>query len=371
MSPVANEAAVPTPTTPSTSVCHGRVCPAVLAAAQFVKPPTAFIFGRGVDRAIWYRTTDGDTWTSDWTSLGGDMASQPGAGSMADGRVEVMAHATNNTVQVKSYQRGAWNGSWAVIGLKTGSAPAVYGCREGDGQLNILVSGDGGWRAYRQYWSQDIYLAGSLSGPPTTWEDHGEILTSAPAWLCKPIRMAMFGYSGTDQVLKMKAFTNSWSGWYSIGGNFRGDPILASRSEVETFTFGVSVNGTLQYYYWTSRNPSAPTKLENLGGAFQTVPQILVSSTDRLDVLIIGTDDRLKHRALIGSVWSPAWEDLGGAFNSTPLVLSLVPNKVTVYGLGINGSLIHRKWTTKPSDHNWADGGDWQTTLGPLTSDFY
>ena len=73
----------PTAFAKSTSVCHGRVCPAVLAVTQYLNPPTAFIFGRGYDSAIWYRTTDGNKWTSEWQSLGGNMASQPASRRLA------------------------------------------------------------------------------------------------------------------------------------------------------------------------------------------------------------------------------------------------------------------------------------------------
>jgi len=367
---LAESAAVPNTTVKSNSVCHGRVCPSVLAVAQFVKPPTAFIFGRGEDRAIWYRTTDDDKWTSEWRSLGGDMSSQPGAASGYDGRIEVVARASNDTIQVKSYLAGTWNETWSVIGLKSTSPPSVSACRRGDIALEIVARGTTG-EIQRQSWRHGAY-AGGFS-PVYSWEAHGGVSASTPAYAgCEPYQIAVFGYSGADHPLFVKAWSASWGSWYQVGGNFRADPVIASRTELESITFGVAINGTLQYYNWTREAASAPPKLDNLGGAFQTVPNVLVTSTDRLDVLIVGTDDRLKHRALIGSKWAPGWQDLGGAFNSTPLAVRLVPNKVTVYGLSDNGSLLHSTWTTTDSEYDWEGKDNWLRTEGPpLALEYY
>ena len=308
--------------------------------------------------------------TSEWESLGGDMASQPGATSMADGRVEVVSHANNDTIQVKSYNDGAWNQSWTVIGLKTTSPPAVVGCRGGYVELDILVRGVS-FETQRQYWHSETY-AGSFAPTQSSWEYHGGGSASTPAWGCSPYRLAVFGYSGTNHPLYIKSWDGRWGDWELIGGNFRGDPVIASRTDQESLTFGVAVNGTLEYYHWTPEVATAPAKLETLGGSFHTVPNVLVTGPDRLDVVIVGTDDRLKHKALIGSDWSPEWQDLGGAFNSTPLAVSLVPGKVTVYGLGVDGVLLYRSYVIKEAVHKWVEATkDWFTAEGPLTLDYY
>ena len=46
---------------------------------------------------------------------------------------------------------------------------------------------------------------------------------------------------------------------------------------------------------------------------------VLVTTTGRLDVLAVGTDDKLKHRAMIQG----DWEDLGIFANSAPYAVEL------------------------------------------------
>src|ERR1044071_4652103 len=93
----------PEPAFQSKSVCYGSVCPAILSVAQFASSsPSAFIFARGQDNAVWYRQTNGEKWLSDWESLGGDMLSQPAAASIVDSDIlDLFVYARNNTIQTK------------------------------------------------------------------------------------------------------------------------------------------------------------------------------------------------------------------------------------------------------------------------------
>ncbi|KAK3995524.1 hypothetical protein QBC44DRAFT_348118 [Cladorrhinum sp. PSN332] len=344
------------PTFESQSVCKGIVCQPVLAVAQFSNPLTAFIFGRGQDNAVWYRRTNGDEWLSDWESLGGDMISQPGAASIENGIVDLFAYARNTTIQMKRYSSGSWNATWGVLGEGITSPPYVRAC--GDLQLEVLARGLNGDCVRRTY------------GPArgwTGWENHGGVWSSYPVVGCGPgtWRIAALGYKGAKQPMYVKTWLGTWSEFGEVGGDFRGSLAIASRTAEESLVFGITANLTMQYYNWT-RTGESHNRLEDLGGSFQSSPVLVVTANDRLDVLAIGTDDQLKHRALIGKTWASEWQNLGGAFNSTPAVVSLLPGKISVYGLGINGTLFHGTWSMTKA-FEWADGPDWLADGGPLT----
>jgi hypothetical protein len=60
---------------------------------------------------------------------------------------------------------------------------------------------------------------------------------------------------------------------------------------------------------------------------------------DRLDVLAVGNDTRLRTR--IDGDWGTQWEALGGYINSLPKLVVLNDTAVAVFGIELNGSLVH------------------------------
>ncbi|KAK0739513.1 hypothetical protein B0T21DRAFT_285148 [Apiosordaria backusii] len=346
------------PTFESTSICQGNICPSVLSVAQYASPPTAFLFGLGQDNAVWYRATNGEKWLSDWESLGGDMISQPSAASLDNNMVDVFVYARNNTIQTKRYYNGKWNDTWSELGKAITSPPYAVAC--GDQQMDVVIRGTSGG-LHRIYYKPYAGWSG--------WENHGGGLSSYPVVGCGPgpWRLAVLGYRGTAQPLFTSTWLGAWTGWVEAGGNFRGQLAIASRTTEESLVFGITVNRTMEYYNWTKTGDDETNKLIDLGGSFQSTPVVFVAGADRLDVLAVGRDDRLKHRALIGQTWAEEWQDLGGAFNSTPAVVSVVPGKVSVYGLGVDGALFHGTWKVQAREFEWKDGPDWLADGGELS----
>ncbi|KAK4216434.1 hypothetical protein QBC37DRAFT_279424 [Rhypophila decipiens] len=353
-----------TATVQSRSICHGRVCPSMLSVVQFSNLPTAYIFGRGQDSHIWYRQTDGDKWISNWEMLdGSQMRNQPSAASTEDGQMQVFAYAKNFTIQYRNYTEGKWSDEWAVVGLSSGSPPYTTVCRFSGLELEVYIRGPDS-TVYRNWFRAP---QGTWNG----WEQHdwGASFSSDSTVGCTGamFRLAVLGYDGSKQPLLTKTWSGKWGGWTNIGGDFRGYLAMASRNSEEFLTFGIKAgSGSMAYHNWTRIRDSADdpnTQIVDLGEqAFQSVPVPLVMSANRVDLLAIGTDDRLKHRALIGQTWSPKdWQDLGGAFNSTPAVVWLAKDKVSVYGLGVNGNVFHGSWTVDMDKFEWAGDGGWMS----------
>jgi len=69
-------------------------------------------------------------------------------------------------------------------------------------------------------------------------------------------------------------------------------------------------------------------------------------SVNRLDVLTVGPDHVLHHKAWDGNQWQPSemgWESLGGTVSGNPAVASQGPNRLDAF---VNGSdnKVRRKW---------------------------
>jgi hypothetical protein len=80
-------------------------------------------------------------------------------------------------------------------------------------------------------------------------------------------------------------------------------------------------------------------------------------SSDRLDVVTVGIDGRLRHRSLLGEKWSADWDDLGIDAAGAPL-LAQSDGNIYFFVSGendevrhavINGTNVVIKWDIRDS----------------------
>lgn len=81
--------------------------------------------------------------------------------------------------------------------------------------------------------------------------------------------------------------------------------------------FGLGTDNGMYHKYWTPGSGWGPSQTgwENLGGVFNSAPEIVAWSTNRLDIFGLGTDNQMYHKAWTGSSWTSGWKGLGGVFN--------------------------------------------------------
>ena len=66
---------------------------------------------------------------------------------------------------------------------------------------------------------------------------------------------------------------------------------------------------------------------------------------DRLDILGLGSDWQMYHKAWANAAWhppNPRWETIGRSFISPPAIVSWSPARLDVFGLGRDRSLYHK-----------------------------
>jgi hypothetical protein len=126
------------------------------------------------------------------------------------------------------------------------------------------------------------------------------------------------------------------------------------------------------YYAEWSTTTTNYSKTETIGGSFESAPHILVTGNRRLDVLAVGTDNKLMHKARVGGTWAGDWEPLGGYFNSVPMAFQSDSGGepwIAVFGLGPNGHMIHGRWTAT-DEFNWGEG-QWFDDAGDISPSWF
>ncbi|HEV8246899.1 MAG TPA: hypothetical protein VGP93_14070, partial [Polyangiaceae bacterium] len=147
------------------------------------------IFVLGGDAAIWHQTWDRSYWLG-WESLGAPFVSAPAAVSWANDRIDLIA--VDN--------RGILEHRYCVV-------LGVPGCRAGN------------WQPWE----------GALGRPTTGIEGDPSAVSSSS----DHIDMVVLGGDG---AIYHKSWDKGWSGWRSLGGEFKYAPAMTARgSTLEVF----------------------------------------------------------------------------------------------------------------------------------------
>ncbi|KAK4223015.1 hypothetical protein QBC38DRAFT_503523 [Podospora fimiseda] len=380
---------------PSTT-CRHTLCTSMITIVDDTTPSSPpnskLFFALAKDSTILTRRGDGTSWFTDWTSVPlPDTAnlkflSQPSAVSYqtnSDGpATTVLAIDSNQNLRSKTLRKGTWDTEW--INLRGGHTTPVSVCSN-PGSRSFDIWSTGTDRALlHMHWNDSM-------SQYTPWMSETGTLTSAPFASCAggdrgSIQVALLG---AYIELPYTSFIKRWDGRKFKSEQFQeptprvqltGDPVAVSLGPDRTDYFGIGKDDFALYHFsWTA--DAGLSSIRSLGGRFESIPlalvggkdmvdiaDMLVVGKDRVDVLVVGKDDdRLKHKALIGSTWGKEWNDLGGRFNSAPSGF-VKDGKAFVYGLSNNGSMFHASWTVGIG-YEWSDGSPWVIDGGNLTTE--
>jgi hypothetical protein len=163
-----------------------------------------FVFARGGDGAMWVRRLSGGAF-GPWTSLGGTATSDPTAVS-DNGSVYVFMRQGGRGIWFRRFNGSTWSPWTSIGGTVDGDPKAAMGAY---GPVVFARSDDGVlWnnRSFFGSWSGFQPMFGIFSG-----FDPVGINTT----------LGMIGFAvGADSALWWGRFTDSWSGWISIGGGY-------------------------------------------------------------------------------------------------------------------------------------------------------
>lgn len=373
------------------------MCSNMLASASLSSSKDRFIFSRGADGAIWYRRADADGWAHDWESLGGSFVSPPTALSINSERLDVFAVWSNREVRVKTFQDGAWSDDWLNLAGACVSQPSSTSF--GSDRLSMLCADAEKQTTLKYYregrdppWGPDL----------RQWTTLGGWLTSAPALSSggeEYVSAVAYGNSNRTEaegqttigsnMIYIHFDTKGWI-WEGGWGDFKGDPAVVAVTASQSEYFGVASNGAMWHNTYAPESSSARseemhgitgnmvlsklsldyTVPENLGGNFTSTPHAWATGLRRVDVVAVGEDGNLLHRARIDGTWAEEWEDLGGWFESAPVVwapANLRDDSVHVFGLGPEGVVIHGTFSMGDGLEFEFGKGSWFSDGGEMT----
>jgi acylphosphatase len=316
-----------------------------------------FAFARGSDNALYsiHQTVANGGWSS-WEALGGDVTSDPAAGSNLDGTLEVFVRGNDDALyhRRQTMPSGGWD-DWAGLGGGLVAEPVV--AEHDDGRLRVFIRGtdDAVWT-----------IEQTASTPPWTgWQSLGGVASSSPATARNGDGRREIFVRGNDGALYRRAEQSpggGWDDWSGLGGGLAGRP-----------TVGVNADGRLQVFVqgtddalWTIHQISDGTwsDWESLGGALTSTAAVAANADGRLEVFVRGTDDSLYHRwqTAPNGGWSD-WSGLGGALIGDPVAGVNEDGRVQVFVHGTDQAL----WTR----NQLSPGGGWSNWVslhGVLTS---
>ncbi|KAH8900440.1 hypothetical protein GQ53DRAFT_862589, partial [Thozetella sp. PMI_491] len=360
-------------TTPSRSVCRESICPPILSGVSYGTDPSVYIFGRGQDKNMMYRKGDGETWSSNWTSLGGPFDSQPAAMRWSNNGTDMFTIYTvseGKNVYNMHFDGNVW-GAWNNLGEAAQSAPTVCGINRTDVWIaSAAVSGG--------VMHQTTHDAANWVHHDATWdaEPLGAPSRSNVGVSCRQSKEAMHNlvvYSKEKGSAKHNNYNNTkWNGWEDRGGSYIGNPTLVGVAADSFRFFGIGEDRAMHHWQWSIGQGYGPT--DNLGGQFESDAAAIASDVAgdiRVDVVSVGTDDFIKHRAMIGGSWVMDWEDLGVFANSAPTLFAIAgsTNRVGLLVLGHSNEVNYTTWTVS-KDPSWT-GLSWSSMEGNLTSGYF
>ncbi|MER7007336.1 S8 family serine peptidase [Dactylosporangium sp. NPDC000555] len=241
---------------------------------------------------------------SDWTDLGGALASDPAPlYNPRFGTTEVYARLSNNHIAYRYYSNG-WS-DWIDLGGSMAGDPAViYNPRFGTTEVYARTStGALQYRYYSNGWSDWIDLGGTLTGDPGV--------------LYNPKFGTTEAYAIGSGGLKYRYYSNGWSDWIGLGGTGQGTPaVLYNPKFGTTEVYLRTTDDKLAYVYYLGGWSS----WIGLGGSLTGDPGVIYNPTwGTTEVYVRTPGDELRYVYYLGG-WS-GWNNLGGATATSPSVL--------------------------------------------------
>jgi serine protease AprX len=91
-------------------------------------------------------------------------------------------------------------------------------------------------------------------------------------------------------------------------------------------------------------------KWEDVSGISIANPAVTSWSKQRLDIVVVGSDRSLWHRAWDFNArdeyngWSENWEPLNGSYLYSPAMVSWSANRLDIFAIDLNSSMVFRAW---------------------------
>ena len=336
------------------------------------------VYGINKDDSIAHQYWDGYQWGPSWDQvevLGGDFDSPPKAISPGEGRMDIFQVGKNGSLMHKFYDGSAWQPAetaFESLGGELDALTALAATVNGSNPIDVFGLSMESDSIYHKYWD-----GSSWQPDGDKMEDLGDGSTqivfgpTAVSW--GPNRTDVFALDAERKPKHQYWDGTTWlSKWESLGdASLTGSPTAISWGVNRLDLFGIdSDSGSLLHCFWDG---SQWSKWEDLGkpsadDEFALKGSVAATSwsTDRIDVVVLGSDGAYYYKYWDGSQWQPSVTEFiskGGEFSTSPEAVSWSENRLDIYGVGNDGMLKHMTWYGS----GWYPSPDaFETLGGPL-----
>ncbi|GAA4837661.1 hypothetical protein [Kitasatospora terrestris] len=134
-------------------------------------------------------------------------------------------------------------------------------------------------------------------------------------------------------------------------------PAVASWAPERLDVLAVGLDAAMWHKAWAQQWQPGQSEWEPLGGGFSQPPAVASWGPQRLDIFGVGLHGAMYHKAFANGGWhpTPGWEPLGGGFTSAPAVASWGPDRLDVFALGLDAAMWHKAWAQQwqPGQSGW------------------
>jgi GH25 family lysozyme M1 (1,4-beta-N-acetylmuramidase) len=315
-------------------------------------------FARGQDDALWHiwQKTPGGSW-SDWSSLGGTIASDPVVVQNEDGRLEAFAVTAGGSVY-HTWQKtpsGGWSG-WADLGGNVTSTLAAV--TNTDGRIEVFAVDAAG--AVGHVWQT------SAGGSWSDWASLGGEVAGSPAVaMDQDGRLEIVARATDDTVAHIwqTKLGGPWSSWSTFGGSIASDLAAGNNADGRIEIFGLDKKGALEHI-WQKAPNSGWSDWSSLGGSLVGTPAVARNHDGRLEVFGLAPNETVWHvwQKTAGGAWSD-WSGLGTWQGVSNLTTSVnLDGRLESFFVGLHDHMAHA-WQ-KTAGGGWSEwytlGGDVQ-----------
>jgi hypothetical protein len=221
--------------------------------------------------------------------------------------------------------------------------------------LDIFVVGTD-HQLYHKAWDGQRWLPSATDYEPLGGLVRDGSTPAVAAWGASRLDIVVVG---ADRQLYHKAWDGqrwlpSATGYEALGGLVRdgSSPAIASWGSDRLDIVVVGDDRNLAHKAWNGNRwlPSA-TGYEPLGGPVRggSSPAIVSWGSDRLDIALVSDDRQIYHKAWNGNQWLPSttgFEPLGGLVRdgSSPAIVSKGPDRLDIFIVGQDKELDHKAW---------------------------
>ena len=292
---------------------------------------------------------------NDWVLTSGNSSGPLSVVPNADGRLEILAIASDNTI-THAYQNtpnGSWSG-WSMLG-QNWQHLSVTGIQGPDGRAEVMTVGT-------DHSCNDIWQL-APNGGWSSWLSQGPWVSSVSVGRNADGRLEVFGV-GSDGVVYHKWQNTSggaWGSWTTLGDwthlavtSMRG---LNGRQDVFTIGADHSLN-----HAWQVAPNGSWSAWETLGGWHSSIA-VSQNQDGRMEAFGVGSDGVLYHRwqGTVGGVWG-SWTALGNWTHKYVTAIQHSDGRMHIFTIGLDGACNHI-WQVAPN-------GAWSgwATLGGINS---